>query len=148
MMLSASLSFASFRILLLAWLVAVCLSPALAAKRHPATSSLDANYTAALAIANRFLQAWQSQNQEDGLLLLSDSAKQHTSEDRLDTFFQHGASAAYEIERGKPVKGGRFTFPVVLFGATSRGRARPRPLFSQIVIAREGNNEWAVDRLP
>jgi hypothetical protein len=46
----------------------------------PARSAVDQEYIAALATANRFLQAWQSQDQETGILLLSDKVKGQTAE--------------------------------------------------------------------
>jgi hypothetical protein len=128
-----------------ALLLCVFLPTPLPAKGHPGPSSiLDGNYNSALAVADHFLQAWQTENQEDGLLLLSDSAKQHISEERLDAFFAHGASVAYEIQRGRILKDGRYTFPVVLFGVASSSH----PHFAQIVVAKTGKHEWAVDRLP
>ncbi len=43
---------------------------------------LDAGYVSALAAANRFLQAWQNQDHETGLIMLTDDAKEHSSADR------------------------------------------------------------------
>ena len=75
----------------------------------------DRGYISALAAANRFLQAWQNQDHETGLLMLTDDAKQHSSEERMEAFFSSGADAAYEIARGKKMKAGRYAFPVTLF---------------------------------
>ncbi len=64
--------------------------------------------------------------------MLTDDAKQHSSEDRLEAFFSSGADAAYEIARGKKIKAGRYAFPVTLFpfhsGTTGvqTGRRNPR----------------------
>jgi hypothetical protein len=130
-------------------LLTIWLSMPLMARNRPAPSFVrDGNYAAALAVANRFLQAWQSQNQEDGLFLLSDAAKQHVSEERLQEFFEHGSVAAYEIERGKALSSRRYTFPVVLLGVASGGGNRMRPHLSQIVVARTDSDDWAVERLP
>ena len=107
----------------------------------------DANYASALAVANRFLQAWQTQNPEDGLLLLTDAAKSRVSEEQIQDFFEHGSSAAYEIARGRTLGSGRYSFPVVLFGVAERGTSA-RPHFSHIVVIRATDNEWVVDRLP
>jgi hypothetical protein len=74
-------------------------------------------YAAALAAANRFLAAWQAQDRENGLVMLTEAAKPHGSEDRLEEFFSPGADAAYEISRGRKMDGGRYVFPVTLFGA-------------------------------
>lgn len=133
---------------LAAVVLCVCFAVPLAAKGRRATSDLDGNYAAALATANRFLQAWQAQDQENGTLMLSDAAKQHVSEERLEEFFESGPSAAYEIERGKPLKGGRYSFPVTLFGLVSPGSIKTHPHFAQLVVARTGKNEWMIERLP
>jgi hypothetical protein len=108
----------------------------------------DRGYVSALGAANRFLQAWQNQDNETGLLMLTDDAKQHSSEDRLEVFFSSGADAAYEIARGKRMKGGRYAFPVTLFPFQSGTTGAARPQKSQIVVVRTGKGEWAIDRLP
>ena len=79
--------------------------------------------------------------------MLTDSAKQNSSQDRLEAFFTSGRDAAYEIARGKKLKAGCYSFPVSLF--TSSGEANAtRPQKSQIVVVRAGKDEWAVDKLP
>ena len=107
----------------------------------------DRGYISALAAANRFLQAWQNQDHETGLLMLTDDAKQHSSEAHMETFFSSGADAAYEISRGKR-KGGRYVFPVTLFPFHSDTTKSNRAQRSEIVVVRTGKNEWAIDRLP
>ena len=108
----------------------------------------DRGYVSALGTANRFLQAWQNQDNETGLLMLTDDAKQHSSEDRLEAFFSSGADAAYEIARGKKMKAGRYAFPVTLFPFQSGTNGSGQPQKSQIVVVRTGKDEWAIDRLP
>jgi hypothetical protein len=108
----------------------------------------DRAYVSALAAANRFLQAWQNQDHETGLLMLTDDAKQHSSEDRLEAFFSSGADAAYEIARGKKMKAGRYAFPVTLFPFHTGSTTSDRPQKSEIVVVRAGKDEWAIDRLP
>lgn len=108
----------------------------------------DRGYIAALAAANRFLQAWQNQDHETGLLMLTDTAKQHSSEDRLEWFFSSGAEAAYEIARGKKMKAGRYAFPITLFPFHSGISNSDRPQKSEMVVVRTGKDEWAIDRLP
>ncbi len=108
----------------------------------------DRLYISALAAANRFLQAWQNQDHETGLLMLTDAAKQHSSEESMESFFSSGADAAYEIARGKKMMGGRYAFPVTLFLFHS-GTSKPhQPQKSEIVVVRTGKDEWAIDRLP
>jgi hypothetical protein len=120
----------------------------IAKTRHsPSPTVPDPGYASALAAANRFLQAWQNQDHETGLLMLSDVAKQSSSEDRLEAFFASGHDAAYEIAHGKKIKAGYYAFPVALFTSVNGVTDAARPQRSQIVVAR-GKDEWAVDKLP
>ncbi len=80
--------------------------------------------------------------------MLTDEAKEHSSEDRLEAFFSSGTETAYEIARGKRRKGGRYSFPVTLFPFYSGTAKSDRPLKSQIVVVQTGKDEWAIDRLP
>jgi hypothetical protein len=124
--------------------VLLMLSP-LAAKTPRAT--LDSGYVAALAAADHLLQAWQSGDVETGMSLLSGHAKDVASTDAVEKFFSNPGPAAYEIERGKLLKRGRYEFPVVLVTGDSK-KAHPRRRFSSIVVVNTGNNDWAVDNLP
>ncbi len=112
--------------------------------------SADPNYVFALAAANRFLRAWQTQDHETGLVMLTDAAKHHSSEDRLQTFFssESAAQPAFEINRGKKLKAGRYSFPVVLFDVASAPRKSRYPRHSQIVVVKTGKDDWAIDKLP
>jgi len=117
-------------------------------KTTPAPA-LDSSYVAALAAADRFLDAWQRQDHEAGLLLLTDNAKHHTGEERLQAFFNATPPAAYEILRGRKLRPGRYSFPVVLFAAAPlKDHVRAQARTSQIVILRTGQDDWAVDKLP
>jgi hypothetical protein len=133
------------------WLCLVPVAGAFAAQTKPAaTTATDPGYISALAAANHFLHAWQTQDHETGLLMLTDAAKQHTSEDRLRTFFSPGPGAqqAFEINRGKRLKTGRYFFPVVLFEVIPGARQSHHPSYSQIVVIRTGTDDWAIDKLP
>jgi hypothetical protein len=139
--------------LILALVFVLCLLPLSAfakTRPRPVSRPLDAEYVSALATANRFLQAWQAQDHEAGLLLLTDAAKQHTSEDRLDEFFSPGESAgqAFEITRGKRLRAGRYEFPVALWQTIPGKNRKPTPHFSTIVVVRTGKDDWAIDKLP
>jgi hypothetical protein len=114
----------------------------------PATPVSDSGYASALAAANRFLQAWQNQDHETGLLMLTDIAKQNSTEDRMELFFSSGRDAAYEIARGKKLKAGRYAFPVALFASYSDANKPCRPQRSEVVVVRGGKDEWAIDKLP
>ncbi|PYX09822.1 MAG: hypothetical protein DMG88_05075 [Acidobacteria bacterium] len=129
-------------------LYAILLSSLVAAPLHARPRAFhratDSNYISALAAANHFLHAWQNQDRETGIAMLTDTIKHQTSEDRLQSFFSSGSEAAYEIARGKRMKTGRYVFPITLFDP----RTTPRPRCSRIVIIRAGKDDWAVDQLP
>jgi hypothetical protein len=136
--------------------VTVCLlllsfAPALNAKGKSAAkpTAVDDNYVSALAAANRFLHAWQTQDQETGLLMLSDHSRQQTPEDKLEAFFSPAphTQQAYEIRPGRKLADGQYSFPVSLL-VSQDGRKWIRPHVSQIDIIRTGKNDWTVDKLP
>jgi hypothetical protein len=112
-------------------------------KKHLRT--VDSSYGSALAAANRFLHAWQTEDHETGIMMLTDSARQNVSPDKLQTFFSPEGDAAYEIEHGKRVNSAAYAFPVVLFGASG---TPSRPHACTVVVTRSGKNEWAIDKLP
>ena len=128
---------------------AISPSPVQARSKFTASSaSVDDDYVVALATANRFLHAWQTQDQETGVLMLADTLKQHTSEDHLQGLFSAaGAVQGYEISHGRRLSAGRYSFPVAVFEATE-GKKRNRPRSSSIVVARTGKNDWTIDKLP
>lgn len=110
--------------------------------RAKSSTPLDRDYVSALGTANRFLQAWQEQDHESGLLMLTDNAKKLTSEEKLEQLFSPGTPAGFEISRGTRMKDGRYSFLVVLM--TGRGKAKP----SQIIVIKSGKDDWAVDKAP
>ena len=124
----------------------LCLAPAelVQARTKSASVTVNGDYVFALATANRFLSAWQNQDRENGLVMLTDAAKEGKSEDQLGDFFSPGDGAAYEIGRGRKLTAGRYSFPVTLLEA-SRWRVHPR--LSQVVVVRSGR-DWAIDRVP
>jgi hypothetical protein len=121
--------------------------PVCARSKAIASYTTDQDYLSALAAANQFLHAWQSQDQETGLVMLSDNAKRGIPEDRLQTFLSPGPEAAFEIGRGKRLQTRRYAFPVVLFGVSRDGKTI-RPRLSELVVARTGKDDWAIDKLP
>ena len=118
----------------------------LSAKTRP-VPALDSGYVAALAAADHFLQAWQSGDVESGLVLLTGHAKEGVSTELLKRFFSSPEPSAYEIDRGKLLKRGRYEFPVVLVTGNSK-TPHVRRRFSSFVILNTGDNDWAVDKLP
>jgi hypothetical protein len=133
-------------LILCLWFSLPLLPSPLAAKTRP-DAGLDAGYVTALAAADHFLQAWQSGDVENGMALLTSHAKEKATTDALQGFFSNSGSLAYEIDRGKLLKRGRYEFPVVLVSAASKSK-RARRIFSSIVIVDTGHNDWAVDKLP
>jgi len=106
----------------------------------------DADYVSALSAANRFLAAWQTRDHEAGLLMLTDDAKKHTTEDRLGAFFSgNNGQPAFLISTGKKISTGRYEFPVALMESSGHSVHRR---FSHISVIRTGKDEWAVDKLP
>jgi hypothetical protein len=105
---------------------------------------IDPSYSSALAAANRFLHAWQTQDHETGIMMLTDAARHQVSPDKLQAFFSPTDRAAYEIQRGRRVNGGEFVFPVVLFGTAQNSQ----PRVCRLVILRTGKDDWEVNRLP
>ena len=77
--------------------------------------------------------------------MLTDSARQHASRERLQDFFSPGPDASFEINHGRRINTGEYAFPVVLFG-TASDTSRPR--CSKIVVTRSGKDDWAVEKLP
>jgi len=124
-----------------------------APRTAPARSAtVGTDYASALATADRFLQAWQAGDVENGIVLLTGHAKEKVSREDLEAFFSGSSPAAYEISRGKPLHRGRYEFPVMLLGcssAESTGKSSHlRRRFSSLVVLRTGNNDWAIDKLP
>jgi hypothetical protein len=104
----------------------------------------DPAYGPALAAANRFLHAWQTQDHETGIMMLTDAAREHASREQLQEFFSSGPEAAFEIQRGKRLNAAEYSFPVVLFNPSSS----PRPHVCKIVVIKAGKDDWVVDKLP
>ena len=121
------------------------------AKGKQSATTPDRDYVSALAAANEFLHAWQNQDRAGGVILLSDSAKHQTSEERIEQLLAPGMGVlqSYEIGRGKKLKSGVYSFPVTLFVIGTGKIAKPiRPRFSQIVVTQTGRDDWAIDKLP
>ena len=134
-----------FPVLSLILCVSLLLSP-LAGKTRQAPA-LDAGYVSALAAADHFLQAWQSGDLENGMALLTTHAKETATTEVVEKFFSNPGPSAYEIDRGKLLKRGRYEFPVVLASGGSKN-AHARRRFSSIVVVNTGNGDSAVDNLP
>jgi hypothetical protein len=123
----------------------ICVSTSFAHVRKSSSRAIDPLYSSALAAANQFLHAWQVEDHETGIVMLSDSARQHISAEQLQMFFSPGPQAAYEIAHGRRINSGAYEFPVVLFGASS---APSYPHACTVIVTRSGKNEWTIDKLP
>jgi hypothetical protein len=126
-------------------LLALLLSP-LAARARPGPG-VESGYVPALSAADHFLQAWQSGDVENGMVLLTSHAKTAATTDVVERFFSNPSPTAYEIGHGKLLKRGRYEFPVVLVSDALKNIHTHRR-FSSIVVVDTGNNDWAVDKLP
>jgi hypothetical protein len=116
------------------------------AKARPGPpSQISREYILALAAVDHFLQAWQSGDAEHGLALLTTHAKKATTTEIVQQFFTSGPPSAYEIEPGKPLKRGRYEFPIVLISSSNNHIHRR---FSSVIVTDTGGNEWAIDKLP
>jgi hypothetical protein len=119
-------------------------------KTKPSVTNMDQDYVSALTAANDFLHAWQVQDGETGILLLSDSFKHHSSPELIEAFLQPavGTNRSYEISHGKKMKDGSYSFPVTLFELASGKTGTVKPRYTQIVVVKAGKNDWAIDKLP
>ena len=115
---------------------------------HHAQSAPDAEYVSALAVANKFLYAWQSHDEEAGLLLLTDTVKKSSTEDKVETFFTSAPIATYEIGRGKKLKAGFYAFPLALYSSAPGKERLCHPRYSQLNVVKTGKEDWAIDKLP
>jgi hypothetical protein len=134
------------RILLAAYHVLLTTPVWAGSNSHPAKQPIptDPGYVFALAAASHFLQAWQTGDLENGMVLLSDGIRHTQSTDKLEQFFSSGTDRAFEITRGHGHQG-QYSFPVVLF--TLRGSHVGRKS-SEIIVIETGKNDWVVDKLP
>lgn len=133
-------------------LASLLLSTTLASpKSHNTTLTVDHDYVVALATADRFLHAWQTDDEEAGILLLTDHLKKQSSEDAVHDFFSSSdyARTSYEIGHGRKLAPGRYEFPVALFQSPSRtGHRQTHPQTSALIVVKASKSDWAIDKLP
>lgn len=125
-------------------------APLSARAKSTAPAAVDQDYVSALATADRFLHAWQTRDEEAGILLLTDRIKQRTGEEALLDFFSSSTVAreSFEIGRGKKLGPNRYEFPVALFARPAgHGHKWMHPQATALVVVKAGS-EWAVDKLP
>ncbi len=125
----------------------VVLSTAAIGSAHQHSSKnkvADSDYVAALATANRFLNAWQTGDLETGMVLLSDRVRRSQSAESVENLFSRTSNRAFEINHGKYDRG-TYHFPVVML--TGDG-SRVHRKFSEIVLVNASKADWVVDKLP
>jgi hypothetical protein len=116
-------------------------------KKHKVPAQpTDSNYVAGLALANRFLAAWQSNDQAAAMPLLTTRAKDQSTEEGVDQLFSGSSNRAFEITHGHLLRQGRYQFSIVLLQTDDSGHTRRR--FAELIITSTGKNDWAVDKLP
>ena len=130
------------------YLCLALLAVPLAASSKPAP--VDRDYLSALAVADRFLMAYQTQDQETAILLLSDHLREPAQEDRLQMLFSAPpeSHSAYEICRGRKLAPGRYEFPIILFRVAAASPKWQHPHASTLIVASDGKNDWVVEKLP
>ena len=135
----------SFHISIFIWLFFFLATGSLARSAKAKTHPNDPDYSAALAAANRFLHAWQTEDHETGIVMLSDAARQHASPEFLQNFFSPGPQAAFEIGHGHRRSRGEYEFPIVLFRSSANSS---HPQECRIVLVRAKRDDWEVEKLP
>ena len=115
------------------------------ARQHSSKNKVaDSDYVAALATANRFLNAWQTGDLETGMILLSDRVRRSQSAESVEILFTRTSTRAFEVNHGKCERGG-CRFPVVLLTGDKNLVHRK---FSEIVLVSAGKADWVVDKVP
>ena len=121
-------------------------------KQRKASAGYNADYLAALSVANEFCRAWQRGNYPAGRGLLSRRLTRLHSEATLKGAIVAVASPAhggYEILGGKAAGADRFTFQVRLFYVFA-GQAEDRievPI-ERVALVRAAGGRWLVDEFP
>lgn len=78
--------------------------------------------------------------------LLTNRAKQQSTEEGVDKLFSGPSTRAFEIAHGRHLREGRYEFTIVLLQADDSGHTRRR--FGELIVTNTGKNDWAVDKLP
>ena len=120
--------------------------------RGRAGDAIDQDYVLALTVADQFMFAWATRNQDDGLALLSPRLKGKFPEEYF-RYYLTGLSnphhQAFEVGRGKRLPSGNFSFPVAMYEhytGQKESVEHPKPL--TIVVIQSGPESWLVDELP
>jgi hypothetical protein len=120
--------------------------------RARAADAIDQDYILALTVADQFMYAWATRNQDDGLALISPRLKNKFPEEYFRFYFSGISNPhhqAFEVGRGKRLPSGEFSFPVSMYEHYTGQKEnvdRPKPL--TIVVIQSGPESWLVDELP
>ena len=106
----------------------------------------DAEYLSALSTADRFLGAWITDQLDMAESLLSDQLKSDPEED-FESFIASACPCGYEINHGKKVRAGSYSFRVLLLGPPA-GNSRISVRISSIVVSGASDDRWAIVKLP
>ena len=118
------------------------------ARSKPIPAAIDPDYIYALATANQFLHAWQTQDQETATLVLSDRLKQSSAVTVMESLLSNEARPqSFEIARGKKLAPGCFRFPIALFPKPTKTKFT-HPHVAALIVIKTGTSEWAIDKLP
>ncbi|MCD6304313.1 MAG: hypothetical protein J7M21_05055 [Planctomycetes bacterium] len=111
-----------------------------------------AEYAAALAAADEFCDAWRRGDVSAGLPMLSGRIRRTVPDERISDVIAGGTNpvhVGYQIGPGRRNDDGSYSFTVRLFyrftGRTA-GRIEAPP--GRIVLVRDADGQWVVDRFP
>ena len=117
-----------------------------------AAEAPDDDYVRALAVANRFCQAWRQRRYAAGKALLTRRLVRQHPEQRLRDLIagpHNPRHAAFEVFGGRRLGPGRFEFSVRLFlRFVGESEQRIETLAERIVLVRDGSGTWRVDDFP
>jgi len=109
-------------------------------------------YAPALASANAFCRAWQSQDYLAAKKLFSAALLERHAVGRLVSAVQGATNhkhVAYEISRGRRLEDGRYEFPVRLYVRyTGQMSDRQETIDARVVVVSDAAGLWRLDEIP
>jgi hypothetical protein len=113
---------------------------------------VDSDYILALTAANRFLEAWRTRHQDNGIAAISGDAIREKGEQywrNMISGISNPHHQAYEVGEGSRIDDRRFAFRVWLHelytGEEHPGAPRDR---GRVLVVREvGHGQWRVDEI-
>jgi len=114
---------------------------------------VDTDHILALSTANRFLEAWRSRNQDEGLGLLSHRLRKSQTEDEWRmaiSGISNPHHQSHEITDGKRLPDGRIQFDVWLHDhyTGQRHGGSHRQAGEHIILIEVEKETWRVDGVP